>query len=333
MDNLETKWEHVDGCAFKNGWRALRIGELPSTHNVFIAKDGAGFKHLLVLTTKISSVTPWKTRGLEVATGEFGIGDSQFSTGIRFSCTDNDFDTSFSALAESIVRAIRSSPDPAVAALDVAQDWRLFWSSQQVALTAEQELGLFGEVWTLNRYMDSAIDTAIPSWNGPLGARHDFQFPRGSIEVKTTGRTGGAPVVRIANLDQLSDAIVGTLSLFVMQVSEDALSANGLVSEVRQLLAKIRTKPVLKATLLERLLRAGYSPLLDDQLKRRFRVQSERLYGVTDTFPRMVTSTFQPNGLPSAIGGITYTLDTAALDPWLLASESKDLLHKISLCW
>jgi hypothetical protein len=78
--------------------------------------------------------------------------------------------------------------------------------------------------------MDFAVDIAITRWNGPLGARHDFQSSKGLIEVETTSRTGGAPVIGIANSDQLSGALVGTLPLFVIQVSEYALPANGLVS-------------------------------------------------------------------------------------------------------
>jgi Putative PD-(D/E)XK family member, (DUF4420) len=198
VDNLETKWELVDACVFKNGWRALRVGELPATHDLFIAKDGAGFKHLIILTPNISSIKPWKTKGLEIAVGEFGVGDSPVSTGIRLSCTDSDFDRSFSALVEGVVRVARISADAATAAMEVAQDWRLFWSSQQAVLSAEQELGLFGEVWTLNQYMDIEIEDSILNWNGPFGARHDFQFQKGSIEVKTTSKSGSAPIVRVS---------------------------------------------------------------------------------------------------------------------------------------
>jgi hypothetical protein len=330
VDDLATKWEQVSACAFKNGWRALRVSDLASTHNVFVAKDGAGFKHLIVLTPNVATVKPWKTKGLEIAVGEFGFGDSGFLPGIRFSCTDSDFDRSFSALAEEVVRTARTAPDAAIAALAVSQDWRLFWSSQPSPMSAEQELGLFGEVWTLNQYLDAALEDAISRWNGPLGARHDFQFEKGSIEVKATSKVGSAPVVRISNLEQLSDALVGTLSLFVIQIAEDALSANGLVSEVRSLLAKIGSKPSLKANLLERLAKTGYSPLLDDQLKRRFRILSERFYDVAEGFPRITSATFQPNGLPAGTGNVSYTLDTAVLDPWLVATDRKSILEKVS---
>jgi hypothetical protein len=332
LDSLDAKWDQVASCVFKNGWRALRVSELPTTHNVFIAKDGAGFKHLIVLTANIAAVKPWKTKGLEVAVGEFGIGDAALSPGVRFSCTDSDFDQSFSALAEGIVRAVSTSKDAAATALEISQDWRLFWSSQPSPMSAEQELGLFGEVWTLNQYMNSALEDVIPKWNGPLGARHDFQFEKGSIEVKTTSKAGSAPVVRIANLEQLSDAVVGSLSLFVIQVSEDALSANGLVTEVRSVLAKIGQKPSLKATFLERLAKADYTPLLDEKLKRRFRILGERLYDVTAGFPRITAGTFQPVGLPTGTGNVSYTLDTAVLDQWLVASDRRTIIDRISRC-
>ena len=326
------KWDQVTVSELKNGWRALRVSDLPPTHNLFIAKDGAGFKHLIILTPNVAAVKPWKTKGLEVAAGEFGIGDAPLLTGIRFSCTDSDYDRSFSALVEGIIRAARTSADAAIAALEVSQDWRLFWSSQSSPMSAEQELGLFGEVWTLNQYMDAALEDAILSWNGPLGARHDFQFQKGSIEVKTTSKGGAAPVVRIANLEQLSDAVAGSLSLFVIQVSEDALSANGLVTEVRSVLSKIASKSSSKAKFLERLARADYTPLQDDQLKRRFRVLGERIYDVTTGFPRITSATFLPTGLPTGTGNVTYTLDTAVLDQWLVASDRHTISDRIAKC-
>ena len=106
MGSLDSNWEQVEASSLIKGWKALRVAGLPPTHDVFIAKDGAGYKHLLILTRDAGRAKPWKTRGLEIGVGEFGIGSAELSWGIRVSCTDKDFDQTFSALVEAIVRAV-----------------------------------------------------------------------------------------------------------------------------------------------------------------------------------------------------------------------------------
>jgi hypothetical protein len=324
VDDLAEKWKQVASCDLKNGWRALRIADVPETHNIYIALDGLGLKHLIILAQGADPAKLWKTRGLEIASGEFGIGDFPLAAGIRLSCLDKDFDETFVSLAGAAIRAARVSSHPISAALETAKEFRWFWSIHPQPMTGEQELGLFGELWCLNRYFSMSIDAAIDGWNGPKGARHDFQFTKGSLEVKTTSKAGIAPVVVIANLEQLSDPVTGGLFLFVIQASEDALASNSLVAEIQSLLTKVG--PTGKVALLERLAKTGYNPVLNEQLKRRFRILTERLYKVGPDFPRITASTFLPNGLPVGTGNISYTLDTAVLNDWLIASDHQGIM-------
>ena len=324
VDGLAEKWKQVASCDLRNGWRALRIPDVIETHNIFIALDGLGLKHLIILAPGADSAKLWKTKGLEIASGEFGIGDSPLAAGIRLSCLDKDFEETFGSLAEAVVRAARVSPDPTAAALETANEFRWFWSAHPQSMTGEQELGLFGELWCLNRYFSMSIDAAIEGWNGPMGARHDFQFTKGSLEVKATSKAGIAPVVVIANLEQLSDPVTGGLFLFVIQASEDALASNSLVAEIQSLLAKVG--PAGKVALMERLAKTGYNPVLNQQLRRRFRILNEGLYKVGSDFPRITASTFLPNGLPLGTGNISYTLDTAVLNNWLIASDHQGIM-------
>ena len=328
VDDLAGKWKQVASCDLKNGWRALRIADVPDTHNIFIALDGLGLKHLIILAQGADSAKLWKTKGLEIAPGEFGIGDSPLAAGIRLSCLDKDFDETFVSLADAAIRAARVSPDPISAALETAKEFRWFWSTHAQSMTGDQELGLFGELWCLNRYFSISIDAAIDGWNGPMGARHDYQFTKGSLEVKATSKAGIAPVVAIANLEQLSDPVTGQLFLFVLQASEDALASNSLVMEIQSALAKVGASG--KIALLERLAKAGYNPILDGQLKRRFRILSERLYRVGPGFPRTTTSTFMPNGLPVGTGNVSYTLDTAVLNSWLIAPDHQGIMAALA---
>src|SRR5207245_778158 len=83
--------------------------------------------------------------------------------------------------------------------------WRRFWGQlPQHLLSREQQLGLFAELWFLNVWLLPRVDAAeaVTRWRGPFGARHDFEWPTRSVEVKVTTSTRG-PIHYIHGLDQL----------------------------------------------------------------------------------------------------------------------------------
>ena len=68
----------------------------------------------------------------------------------------------------------------------------------------------------------------------------------------------------------------------------------------------------------------GYTPADRQNACRRLRILSERLYRVDDGFPRIIRSTFEPNGIPSGILDVGYRIDLAACQPWLMATTPTD---------
>jgi hypothetical protein len=53
-------------------------------------------------------------------------------------------------------------------------------------LSAEKQLGLFGEIWFLNRLIQAQGPKALESWVGPRGQAHDFRIDLNEFEVKST---------------------------------------------------------------------------------------------------------------------------------------------------
>jgi hypothetical protein len=71
---------------------------------------------------------------------------------------------------------------------------------------------------------------------------------------------------------------------------------------------------------------AGYSPIHDEEyLKFRFRIVDEKLYDVTDEFPRLINESFI-NGVPSGVGTIEYFINLDGYDNLCVANSPRNSL-------
>jgi hypothetical protein len=235
-------------------------------------------------------------------------------------CLDGAHERTFAAVAEDIITSMAApGANPRAAIVGTLERWRSFWSVDPTGLSREAALGLFGELWFLSRWIDP-IAVAVARWQGPTGARHDFQWEAASVEVKTAATLAGPVVHFIENLDQLTDPVTGALYLFSLQVADDALAANtlpGLVSRIALLLA---SDEMALRVFTERLGRSGYSPAHAERYNRSLRIIAEDLFCVADGFPRLTRSSF-PEGLPPGIDRVSYCLSVAACGAWRVASS------------
>lgn len=106
-------------------------------------------------------------------------------------------------------------------------------------LTAEEQLGLLGELWLLQRLVRRhGADVALAAWTGPAGQAHDFRLGDMEIEVKSTTNEHR---VHIISSDTQLTASVGA-SLFVLSLqytsagADPAHSLAGSVHTTRELL-------------------------------------------------------------------------------------------------
>jgi hypothetical protein len=93
--------------------------------------------------------------------------------------------------------------------------WRRLFARLK-RLSPEEETGLIGELWFLERLISIRGLPALESWTGPLGEPHDFGLSGLDIEVKTT-RTAKR-IHNIRGLSQLVPTGGKNLSLISVQL-------------------------------------------------------------------------------------------------------------------
>lgn len=118
--------------------------------------------------------------------------------------------------------------------------WQAFMKPSHVGLTPEAELGLFGELLILRKWLElgGVPDSLGGVWTGPMHGAHDFTFRNErAIEVKTT--LNDKPLrVNIDSISQLDHSDPTKLILVVIKLreTEEGLTLKDLSGKVRALL-------------------------------------------------------------------------------------------------
>ena len=163
-------------------------------------------------------------------------------------------------------------------------------------LSDEDEIGLWGELFLLNTFIDSGIesDKLLNCWQGPEKGPKDFVFPRLSVEVKTIIGKGSDFNVHIASLDQLDCSNCEKLFLTCVRgfVSTDGLSLPELIEKVRN---KISTKPHVLSDFEMKLLKVGYSDTQASLYVKSFITNQQLVFPVDDSFPSLTTRNVPPS--------------------------------------
>lgn len=334
LDELESSWASVQPPSSPDGISGRRAVGLPLDRPVYLGVDNRGRRHLLVQVPDTNDpLSQRETRSLEVATAKFQVGSNPEAIYVDLTCADSFQFPTFSAVAQDLIRSLRKSDGPTRDSIvNVLARWRAFWSAKDTGMSREGALGLFGELWFLRRWLGTVNDEAVNRWQATNATRHDFQWQHVSVEIKTAEtQSAGAPVHHIVSLDQLADPEQGQLFLFSLQVYEDALAANTLHSLVKSLTADLEGDFQTLSTLNEKLAARGYSPADRHTPARPLRIIAERFYRVRGRFPRLVRTSFEPPGLPNGLDQVSYTLNLAACESWLIAmhpQEAAEILQK-----
>ena len=335
-DDIEDMWNAMHPPLGDEEISGRRIPGLSTTIPAYLAIDRGGFRHLFILTQKVSEVTPiFHSNGLRVSISKFKIGTSPENFYLDFHCYNPRQNSTFSAVVIDVIHSIKGNSSDLLSVInETIARWRDFWTTRTSGMSMEETLGLFGEIWFMLRWFPTLDSQVIRMWQSTVNARHDFQGDQVSVEVKTANtRTTGAPVHHISGLEQLDDPQSGKLYLFSLQVTDDALSNNTLHSLVNTVQKKISGDYLTLSDFNTKVVSRGYT--LDDTgyPALGYRILSERLYKVTDRFPRIVRRSFVTQELPSGISNIKYNLDMAGSEPWLVARSPTEsgnpLLSKI----
>lgn len=240
--------------------------------------------------------------------------------------SDRAYRDVFAALAADVLGAVAGMRDD-TGGIRVFMDrmvrWqRLLQRAGPDGLGLEAQVGLYGELWVLERQaIPNLGPSAVAFWSGPTRAVHDFQFGSAALEVKATTSTS-AQSVRITNERQLDES--GVESLILLHVSLAARSGHGetLPEAVAAVREAVAGDPVSAALFEDRLTEAGY---LDVHAPRYagvgYTLRGYRSYRVRDLFPRITEG-----NLPFGVSSVSYDLNLAACGPFTLSQPEFEAL-------
>jgi hypothetical protein len=126
---------------------------------------------------------------------------------------------------------------------------------QAAMLSEDEQTGLMGELWMLERLALRAPAVAIDAWTGPDREAHDFRIGDREFEVKTT--RGERRVHVISNMTQLVPSLERSLYILSLQFAASGAVGGSSLAERLEDLRGIFDRHGL-ATDFDRLLQSGF---------------------------------------------------------------------------
>lgn len=321
----QLRWDLLDAQP-PSGERLTVRRALAGRHpDVLIAVDAAKRRHVLVElpTGERGELAERTSRGIAVQTVELRPGGEATKRFIEIVCLDAQGHAALDTIAVELIEALEAGASIGRVRLvqNVLAKWRRFWSGiAQGVLSKEEQLGLFGELLFLNRWLAPAagMAAAVKMWRGPAGARNDFEAPGLGIEVKTTGRVDGAHVIH--GLDQLLEPPGGNLMLFSLLVRDEASGTESLPAQVAEARGLIAEDYAVQSQFDALIYAAGYDDrLAAEYAKLMLRIRDTGLYKVVEGFPRLVPASLV-GGVPDGVSAVEYQLRLDAAGAWRLAA-------------
>jgi hypothetical protein len=254
------------------------------------------------------------TDDLEVGTWSAGVEtgllpNSGGMTDLWMKLSDDRYADLFARLVLDLIDTVLSEQQAEGAIRRFSERFRrwqtLLQRSTQSGLGQAAQVGLYGELWFMMRYLVDHLPSRaiVDAWVGPLGANQDFQLPGLAVEVKCTG-TKRPLRVRVHSERQLDDT--GVLDLFLCALVFDVRQSDR--ATLPQLVANVRRAVEVDQTALvrfdERLLLMGYLDSHSSHYSERsFSLREEHLYRATSGFPRIVEQ-----DLRNGVGDVSYSV-------------------------
>lgn len=182
-------------------------------------------------------------------------------------------------------------------------------------LSDERQIGLFGELWLLDRLLPHLGEQALDAWVGPARQTHDFRLDGVELEVKTT--SGSRRVHTINGFGQLTPSADCRLFLVSLRVVAAGSGGATLPEAVAGLAAAFASFPGADTRFGRMLEMIGYREAEAGHYRRRWRFADDaRLIAVDDGCPRLTRSAldYLPAGFAAGlIRNASYEIDVEGL--------------------
>lgn len=240
---------------------------------------------------------------------------------IDVKCTVRPHLAAFTSIVTEIAGLVlRDRTDAIVAVNQTIRKWKSFWGKPSSAMLGEeQQLGLIGEVLTLQKLLNRLdAQVALAAWKGPLGFRHDFLFDNDALEVKATLSSARCHIIN--GIDQLQP--VGSVRLHLVSWLASRVINGGisLVDAIHAIQTQLERDPASFGVFQERLAGIGCSPEHDQfYAATRFALSEGRVFEVAGEFPRL-SSELLKTPLSPRISSVRYAVNLEGLSSQALPS-------------
>lgn len=341
---------------------SYKLADLDHPFEFFWARDVSGkyaFRFKGRYTLEFMDNLPSMV-GIDASTDEFG-GYSYFNL-ILESYEDAEIFYSLCVSLMSSTENIDEGKDVAAIGSIISnlKRWQSILKNKNNKLTAEKQIGLFGELLFLRDAFLANIEPyeAVLSWLGAAGHEQDFGYGNSLVEVKTS-RTTKDTKISIPSVSQLDTQsgdiflVFQTLAVFKDQ-PPNSLSLNGLVEKLR---GSLKDHPSAMAEFEIRLALIPYR--YEPDYDKAYYIQAGRkIFDVEGAFPRIENSDVREGVLSAsykirvedcveheiecgeAISRILMNIDSVELDDVSVTAdqlrkmpEAADLEFKSSLRW
>ena len=309
---------------------SARIAIPELSKRLYVGFDSNKKRHILIsLNSEDEHYKDLESKGFSIVTRELIFGGSESKEYIDIICHDPSGYIIFDVMGSEIAERLGKNDNVKDAITGVVDRWRNFWGKPlKEFLSYNEIIGLFAELWFLGYWLLPSLDklNVINRWRGPLSSRHDFEWQGKSVEVKATTNVQSR-THKIHGIDQLSPPENGEIFLFSLRLREEQGGDKTMVDIINLCREKLKDDIDALSKFENLLSIAGYSPIHDEEYSKfRFRVVDEKLYKVTDEFPRLVSDSFI-NGVPSGVGTVEYLINLDGYDNLCIANSPNDNIN------
>lgn len=208
---------------------------------------------------------------------------------VEVSCNVQSLYEPFYAMVTSVADLVQQHAYEPIEAIQ--ESARKFFSllAAHAILSEEKQIGLWCELWVLERLIRFRGVESLQSWIGPLGEPHDFRFDNKEIEVKGTRSRKRAHM--ISREDQLLPSADSSLYLLSLQLAPGAgNSALSLPDQVQAIVELLSQAPGAISTFKSLLSAVPYNFSHEDQYRDQYNLRTfPTLVPITEETPRITT--------------------------------------------
>lgn len=228
----------------------------------------------------------------------------------------------FTILSEDLIASISEETNQKKLVqiiLNRFEKWKsLFSKTLGQGLTAEEQRGLYGELYFLRQLLSQKDDSlaCVNSWLGPESENRDFQNGNWALEVKTT-HTNNHQKVHINNERQLDTNNLQNLFLYHISLEKRKKSGETLNEIVNSINSLLQSNIISQNRFKNKLFEIGYFSkhyhLYEDV---GYFIRQDLFYLVESDFPRI-----EEGELRDGVGDVKYSIIISQCSNYVVDSE------------